>query len=376
MKLRGSGMASLNEAALPFAADRGRPWAIALTAVLLMLGLTSPQHAASERDVGRQGTGDPQSESGRGRSATTPGQIPPRGWKDILLRIYQKITDDRVMLLAAGITFYSLLAIFPAIAALVAIYGIFADPASIAAHLNSVSDILPGGAIAIIRDQMDRVAAQGSTRLGAAFIIGLAVSLWSANAAVKSMFDALNLVYGEREKRGFVWLNLVSLAFTTVGILFVLLAIGAMIALPGLLGYLGLGQQTAILVEIFRWPALLVVIGIALALLYRYGPSRERARWRWTTGGSAFATVAWVVVSLLFSWYAQNFGSYNATYGSLGAAIGFMFWMWLSAIVVLIGAELDAEMEHQTARDTTAGAPKPLGARGAAMADTVGAAQD
>ncbi|HLH94386.1 MAG TPA: YihY/virulence factor BrkB family protein [Xanthobacteraceae bacterium] len=324
----------------------------------------------------RQGVDEPSGEGGRGRSAETPSQIPPRGWKDVLLRVYQKIGDDRVMLLAAGITFYSLLAIFPAIAALVAIYGFFADPASIATHLDSVSDILPGGAIDVIRDQMNRVAAQGKGTLGATFIVGLVVSLWSANAAVKSMFDALNLVYGEREKRGFVWLNLVSLAFTCAGILFVLLASGATIVLPVLLGYLGSAGEIALLIEVLRWPVLLAIIGIALALLYRYGPSRERARWRWISWGSAFAAAGWLAASLLFAWYTANFGTYNKTYGTLGAVIGFMVWIWISAVVILVGAELDAEMEHQTARDTTTGAPKRLGSRGARVADTVGAPQD
>jgi membrane protein len=351
-------------------------WATVLTAALLWLGFTRPRYAAASRQSDTQVPHARFYEHDRGRLAKTPSEIPARGWKDVLWRIYGKIGEDRIMLVAAGTTFYSLLAIFPAIAALVAIYGLFADPTSIAAHLDSLSGIFPGGALDVIRDQMNRVAAQGRGTLGATFIIGLAVSLWSANAAVKSLFDALNLVYEEREKRGLVRLNLISLAFTTGGIVFVLLAIGAMIVLPIVLGYLGFAQQTALLVKILRWPALLVVVAFALALLYRFGPSRERPRWRWITWGSAFAAIGWLVVSLLFSWYAQNFGSYNATYGSLGAVIGFMIWMWLSAMVVLIGAELDAEMEHQTARDTTTGAPKPLGARGAKMADTVGSAQD
>jgi membrane protein len=375
-------MALSSEAARsPLAPDRVPAWAIAATGLLLAFGFTRPPYAAPSGGApsgGAQGrdAGLLQRERGRGRSATAPSQIPLLGWKDILLRVYKKIGDDRVMLLAAGVTFYSLLAIFPAIAALVAIYGLFADPASIAAHLDSVSGILPGGAIEIVRDQMNRVAAQGKGTLGATFIASLAVSLWSANAAVKSMFDALNLVYAEREKRGLVWLNLVSLVFTTAGILFALLAMAAMIVLPLLLGYLGSPQQTALLIEILRWPVLLVVIGVALALLYRYGPSRERARWRWISWGSAFAAIGWLAISLLFSWYTENFGTYNQTYGALGAAIGLMVWMWLSGVVVLVGAELDAEMEHQTARDTTTGSTKPLGSRGARMADTVGAAQD
>jgi len=312
----------------------------------------------------------------RGREAQTPSEIPARGWKDILWRIYQNISEDRVVLVAAGISFYSILALFPAIAALVALYGLFADPATIASNLDQVADIFPGGAIDVIRDELNRVAAQGRSTLGFAFIIGLAVSLWSANAALKSLFDALNLVYNEDEKRGLIRLNLISLAFTSATILFVLLALAAIVVVPIIINYFGLTDAANLIMRIARWPLLLVVVAVGLAIVYRYGPSRAKAQWRWITWGSAFAAVAWLALSILFSWYAANFGSYNKTYGSLGAIIGFMIWIWLSAIVVLIGAEVDAEMEHQTARDTTTGAQKPMGARGARMADTVGEAQD
>jgi membrane protein len=315
-------------------------------------------------------------ETSRGRAADTPSQNSARGWKDILWRIYGKIGKDRVLVIAAGVTFYSLLAIFPAIAALVAIYGLFADPATISSHLDSLAGVLPGGGIDVIRDQLTRIAGHGAGTLGLTFIVSLAMSLWSANAGLKSMFDALNLVYDEEEKRGFIKLTLMSLAFTTVAILFVIAALGAIVVLPLVLNFIGLQSATDILIRVARWPALLVVVALALAALYRYGPSRSNPKWRWLSWGSGFAAIAWIAMSVLFSWYAAHFGSYNATYGSLGAVIGFMVWLWLSTIVVLIGAEINAEMEHQTARDTTIGQPKPLGRRGAVMADTVGAAQD
>jgi membrane protein len=183
------------------------------------------------------------------------------------------------------------------------------------------------------------------------------------------------LVYNEPEKRGFIWLNLISLIFTMLTITFALLAMGAMVIVPIALNFVGLGGVTETVIKIARWPALLMVITLALAILYRYGPSREKPQWRWITWGSAVAAVSWLVISILFSWYAENFGNYNKTYGSLGAIIAFMFWIWLSIIVVLLGAELNAETEHQTARDTTTGRPKPLGSRGAKMADTVGGTQ-
>jgi membrane protein len=311
----------------------------------------------------------------RGRQATSPSKIPAKGWKDILLRVYANIGEHRILSLAAGMTYYSILAIFPALAALVAIYGLFSDPGSIAKHLDQATGFMPGGAIDVARDQLTRVASKGGQTLGLTFAVGLAVSLWSANAAMKSLFDTLNIVYGEREKRGFVKLNAVSLAFTLAAIGFALLALGAVVAVPVVLQYLSLSDAADLFVRNGRWPAMFVALALAFACIYRFGPSREAPRWRWITWGSAAATIFWLIASALFSWYATNFGKFNETYGSLGAAIGFMTWLWISAIMILLGAELDAEMEHQTARNTTTGAPKPLGARGERMADTVGAAQ-
>jgi membrane protein len=311
-------------------------------------------------------------ERGRGRSATTPSEIPARGWKDILVRVYHEVSDDRVIAIAAGVTFYILLAIFPAVGALVSVYGLFADPQTIAEHLNGAAAVLPGGAIEIIGEQIKRVVAQGETTLGATLLIGLAVSLWSANAGIKALIDALNIVYDETEKRGFLKLNAISLTFTIGIIGFLLIALGAMVVLPAVLDYVGLGGITESLIKILRWPLLFLVVALGIACIYRYGPSRDKPKWRWITWGSAFASLLWIAASILFSWYAANFGSYNETYGSLGAAIGFMMWIWLSTIVILLGAELDAEMEHQTARDTTRGPDRPMGERGAHVADTLG----
>jgi membrane protein len=353
--------------------DRPPLWAALVTAALLAAGFRPRRLSTASIDYSRR---RPVSDEGRGRLASRPSEIPARGWKDILLRVYRNISEHRVVALAAGATFYSLLAIFPAIAALVAVYGLFTDPATLTVQLEKLSGVLPGGALDVMRDQLTRVASQRGSTLGVTFLAGLGVSLWSANAAMKSIFDTLNIVYAESEKRSFVKLNAVSLAFTVAGIAFVLLAIGAMVVLPPALKYLGLSGLSEFLVWAGRWPALFVVVTFALAVIYRYGSSREMPQWRWITWGSAFAAFAWLALSMLFSWYAAKFGNFNQTYGSLGAVIGFMTWIWLSAIVILIGAELDAEMEHQTARDTTTGAPKPLGDRQATMADTVGAVQD
>ena len=201
------------------------------------------------------------------------------------------------------------------------------------------------------------------------------VSLWSANSGIKALFDALNVVYEEKEERSFIKLNAMTLCFTVATIVFVLIALAGMIALPVTLNFLPLPGVTAAILKVAPWPILLALIALALALIYRYGPSRAEARWQWVTSGSAFAAIAWLAASALFSWYASNFGNFNKTYGSLGAIIGFMIWMWLSIIVVLVGGKLNAEIEHQTARESTAGPPKPLGRRGAKMADTIGSAR-
>jgi membrane protein len=219
------------------------------------------------------------------------------------------------------------------------------------------------------------VAANGSTSLGISFLVGLAVSLWSANQGTKAMFDALNVVYDETEKRGFVRLTLATLGFTLGGLVFVVLALAGIVALPVVLQFVGLPRGLESLLQLARWPILLVFLAIMLAVLYRYGPSRQEARWQWLSWGSGLAALLWLGGSALFSWYVENFGSYNETYGSLGAVIGFMTWIWLSSAVVLLGGELNAELEHQTAKDTTTGAPKPLGTRGARMADRVAPAE-
>ena len=278
--------------------------------------------------------------------------------------MYGNIGKHRVLALAAGMTYYSILAIFPALAALVAIYGLFADPGSIAKHLDQISGFVPSGAVDVARDQLTRVTSKGSQSLGFTFAIGLAISLWSANAAMKALFDTLNIVYGEEEQRGFLKLNAVSLAFTLAAIGFVVVALGAVVVVPVVLNYLSLSNFADLLVRIARWPVMFVGLALVLACIYRFGPSREAAAWRWISWGSAVATLLWLAASGLFSWYAASFGKFNETYGSLGAVIGFMTWLWISAIAVLLGAELDAEMEHQTAQDTTTGGPKPMGARG------------
>lgn len=313
-------------------------------------------------------------EPGRGRQSTAPWQIPWVGWKDILWRTYQQLNEDRLLAVAAGVVFYGLLALFPAITAFVSVYGLFAKASTISSHLSIMAGILPGGAFDIFQEQVNRLVSKGDAKLSFAFIFGLGLALWSANAGMKALMDALNVVYEEKEKRGFIKLNLVSLAFTVGAIVSLLLALGSVVVLPLVLGYVGLGGKSELLLSLLRWPVLLAMVIFGLAVLYRYAPSRREPRWQWLSVGSVFAAVTWLASSALLSWYLANFANYDATYGSLGAAIGLMMWMWISSIVTLFGAELNSEIEHQTARDSTVGGEKPLGARGAAMADTVGPA--
>jgi membrane protein len=347
--------------------------ATAVTAGGLLLAVfgshPSAARPARARGRGRDRHGPPR--DGRGRQADSPSEIPARGWWDILKRTASEVSRDRVPTEAAGVTFYSLLALFPALAALISIYGLFADPATISDHLAALSGVIPGGGMQIVEEQVKRIAGTGEGALGFGAVLGLAASLWSANQAMKALVDALNVVYDQREGRGFLERLAVTMAFTLGGILFIALAMAGVVAVPVALNLVGLGGTTETLIGLARWPVLLLAVGLFLACVYRYGPSRETAKWRWVSWGSGVAAVVWLIGSLAFSWYVSNFGSYDETYGSLGAVIGFMTWIWLSSTVVLAGAELDAEMEHQTARDTTTGPERPLGARGARVADTV-----
>jgi membrane protein len=316
----------------------GRVALIALAAMLAVSRVVSDRFG--------QGSA-PTVERGRGDQARLDAATP--SWKTILWQLFENISAHRVLAVAAGVTFYALLAIFPGLAALVALYGLFADPSSIGQHLDELANFIPGGAAEVVGEQVNRIASQGTGRLGLTFLISLAVSLWSANAGMKALFDALNVVHGETEKRGVVRLNLISLGFTLIAIVVLLLAIAAVVVAPAIMNYLGIAAEGWLL-ALARWPLMFVVVALVLAYIYRFGPSHTQTRWRWITWGSALAAFAWLAGSILFSWYVANFGNYNKTYGSLGAVVGFMTWIWLSVTVKLVGAELDAVIE-QCARD-------------------------
>ncbi len=283
--------------------------------------------------------------------STTGGALLPQPKSDIksiLLGTYQAFVDDRTLAVSAGTTFYGLLALFPAIASLVSIVSLFADSSSVSTQMDALTGFLPGGALDIIKEQITRITSKGDAALGGAFALGLLTSVWSANAGIKAMFDALNVAYGLKERRGFIALNAIAMAFTVGFIALTALSAFLLVVLTPLLQRFGQNDAVHYALLIGRWPLLFALLSIAIALLYRFGPSPQDRHWRWLTPGSIFAALAWCIVSTAFSYYATNFGSYKATYGSLGAAIGLMTWMWLSITVILLGAELNAQIDKST----------------------------
>jgi membrane protein len=307
-----------------------------------------------------------------GRDAERPGEIPPRGWFAILKRVKAEVKEDNVTLLAAGVAFYGMLAIFPAIIAVVTVYGMVADPAQVESQVNDFAKGLPAGADQLITEQLSNVVNAGQQALSIGLAISLLAVLWSASGGVQGLVKSLNLVYDERETRGFVKLRGLSLLLTLGAIVVVVVALALIAVFPGFIDDLGLGQAGALAASIARWVVLALVVLTALAVVYRYAPDRANPRWRWVSWGAVVALVVWLLGSVGFSWYVDNFGKYNQTYGALASVIVLLLWLFLSSFAVLLGAELDAEIERQTARDTTTGPDRPLGERDAEVADTVG----
>jgi membrane protein len=309
-----------------------------------------------------------------GRSARRPEEIPARGWRDILSRVKSEIGSDHVSLVSAGLAMYALLAVFPGLAAAVAIYGIFASPADVIDHMKTFSDILPPGTWDLFNTQLRTLTSQAQGRLTVTAAVGLLIALWGARAGMSALMVATNIAYAEAEKRGFIKQTVLSLAFTVGGILTFLLVLALGVVLPLALNVLGTSSWVQALAGLLRWVALWVVAVLGLAVLYRYAPSRRPARWRWVTWGSVIAATLWVLVSVGFAFYVATFATYGKTYGALGGVIALIMWFYLSSFTIVIGAEVNAEMERQTRRDTTEGPEKPLGERGAYAADTVGPA--
>jgi membrane protein len=311
----------------------------------------------------------------RGREPSRPGEIPSRGWLDIAKRVKRQIKEDKLSIIAAGVAFYGLLAVFPGLVALVGIYGLLADPAQIERQMGAFSAMLPPQAAEVLLTQLHDLASTDRTALGFGAIAGLLLALWSASAAVRTLMEALNVAYDEEESRGFIRFYGTALLLTLAGIVGVILAIGLVVALPAVLGLAGLSSVVDILVRIVRWPVLALLAIVGFAVVYRYGPSRRKPRWRWVSWGATVAVALWIVGSALFSLYVTRFGNYNETYGAAGAVVILLMWFLLSSYAILIGAEINAATERQIRKDTTAGGDKPMGARGAYAADTVGEAK-
>jgi membrane protein len=311
----------------------------------------------------------------RGREASRPGEIPSRGWLDIAKRVKRQIKEDKLSIIAAGVAFYGLLAVFPGLVALVGIYGLVADPAQIERQMSAVSAMLPPQAAEVLLTQLHDLASTDRTALGFGAIAGLLLALWSASAAVRTLMEALNVAYDEEESRGFIRFYGTALLLTLAGIVGVILAIGLVVALPAVLGLAGPSSVVDILLRIVRWPILALLAIVGFAVVYRYGPSRREPRWRWVSWGATVAVALWIVGSALFSLYVTRFGNYNETYGAAGAVVILLMWFLLSSYAILMGAEINAATERQTRKDTTAGGDKPMGARGAYTADTVGQAK-
>lgn len=309
----------------------------------------------------------------RGRAARHPGHIPPLGWRDILWRTWREVGVDRLPAVAGGVTFYTLLALIPAIGAFVSLYGLFADVRTVEQQLREMAGVFPPSVVKIVGEQMLRLSSQEHAKLGTAFVVSLLLSIWSANASMRNLFEGLNIAYDEIEKRHIVRRTLLSYGFTFCALVYAAAVSGVLIVTPWLLEAARLSALEAIWAPI-RWLIVMAMTAVAFAALYRFAPSRAQARWRWVWIGAATASAGWLIGSLGFSTYVNQVAHFDATYGPLGAIIAFMIWVWFSIMTILIGAELNAEIEHQTAVDSTTGPEQPMGARGAAMADTVGLA--
>jgi membrane protein len=298
------------------------------------------------------------SHTDRGRSAERPRDIPKAGWKDVLWRLKDKIAEDRLSIIAAGVAFYALLSLFPALAALVALYGLAFDPQQVTQQVQSLRGVLPGQAADLVAHQLQGLAQSDHTALGIGVAGGIVVALWSASSAVKTLMEALNVAYDEQEKRGLVKRTLLALGLTLAAIVAATLAIALVVVLPAVIRFLELGEALTQVAMWARWPIVVGVVWAGAVVMYRYGPSRARPQWQWLSAGAGVAVLVWLAGSVLFSWYVQSFGNYNKAYGSMAAVVVLLMWFLLSAYAVLIGAELNAELERQTRKETTLGAAR------------------
>jgi membrane protein len=311
-----------------------------------------------------------------GRDATLPHRIPLKGWWQVAERVWSESNRDNLSVVAAGCAFFALFAIFPALSALISLYGLTADPTTVEQNFGMLGSVLPTQAYDIVIEQIHRISAASGGALGWSLAVSLGVALWSANAGTQALMVALNIAYEEPERRSLFQYYLNAFSFTIIGILGGVVMLLAILYVPILFAVTGYSHAFELIVGVVRWPLLAFFVLFLLALLYRYGPCRRSAKWHWVSVGSVFAMVVWLIASAAFSLYVSNFANYDRLYGSLGAVIILLFWLYISFYIVLLGAEINAELELQTAKDTTAGKPRPMGERGAFVADHVAGGPD
>lgn len=318
--------------------------------------------------------GEKTAQLNRGRTATEPHQIPMPGWKDILIRSWKEVSENNIFLVSGGVTYAVLLALFPALAALVSIYGLLFDPTQVERQVTSLSSILPQQSTQVIGDELHNLvtAPHGSLSIGAG--IALLLALWSASRGISGLVSAFNIAYEQKETRGFFKLNFIAVGLTLLMLIGGTVIIALVGVLPAAIQFVGLSGSAKWLLLVLEWPLLIVVVMVGLAVLYRYAPNRQIPRWQWVSPGAIVATILWLLGSLAFTVYVAHFNSYDKTYGSLGGVIVMLTWLYLSAFVTLFGAVINAQAERQTEADSTVGHAKPMGDRSAHAADTVGEA--
>nr|WP_294521890.1 YihY/virulence factor BrkB family protein [uncultured Rhodopila sp.] len=314
----------------------------------------------------------PPPQQNRGRSASHPGQIPAPGWRDILVRSWGEVSENNIFLVSGGVTYAVLLALFPALAALVSIYGLVLDPVQVEHQVEALSNVLPPESTQMIADQLHKLVSASTGSLGLSAVVALLFALWSASRGMSGMITALDIAYREKETRGFFKVNLVAIGLTLLALVGGIVSIALIGVLPTAMQMVGLGADIQWMVTGLEWPLLILLVMTGLSVLYRYAPNRRTARWRWVSPGAVIATLLWIAGSIGFSVYVTHFNSYDKTYGSLGGVVVTLTWLYLSAFAALFGAVINAEAERQTKADSTVGSPKPIGDRRAYAADTVG----
>jgi len=329
------------------------------------------RQARSRRSSLKIVRGDAKPDVSLGQHATDPRHIPWRGWKQVIRRTYLELISDRISLVAAGCAFYATLALFPAITMLISVYGLVFDPVTVEPQLQVIHEFLPPAAFTLIAERVHTLVSQGKATLGVNVLISTTIALWSSATGTKSLLSALNMAYEEQERRSFLRFQATGLIMTLCGILGAILALAILVFLPVAVEFVGLDAYSKAVLRAASFMLLITFVIVSLSLLYYFGPSRRSARWNWITPGSLIATLIWLIASILFSLYVGHIASYDTSYGPLGAVVGVMMWFWVFAYAVLLGAELNAELELQTTQDTTTGPPKPFGQRGAFVADHV-----